>query len=69
VKIIDIKSERLRVYTFSDYEIRIDGPETLYITENGGHRVQDTVGWVYYIPKNWIGLKWMPRKGCPPVVA
>jgi hypothetical protein len=75
MKNINISSEKIRVYSFvkfdgsDDYEITINHPETLYITDDGGHRVQNEGGWVYYIPKEWTGLKWLPRKGSPAVIA
>jgi hypothetical protein len=74
MKIIDISSEQTRIYGFvkfdrsDDYEISIIDPDTLYITEDGGHRVQDMAGWVHYIPKDWTRLKWLPHAGSPAVV-
>ena len=61
MKRIDISMERTRVYGYQDRNLEIDNPLMLFITEEGGHRVQDTVGWVHYVPKGWQTLKWLPK--------
>ena len=61
MKRIDISMERTRVYGYQDRNLEIDNPLMLFITEEGGHRVQDTDGWVHYVPKKWQTLKWLPK--------
>ena len=69
MKRIDISMERTRVYGYQDRDLEIDNPLMLFITEEGGHRVQDTVGWVHYVPKGWQTLKWLPKNSDTCVVA
>jgi len=69
MKRIDISMERTRVYGYQDRNLEIDNPLMLFITEEGGHRVQDTVGWVHYVPKGWQTLKWLPKNSDTCVVA
>jgi hypothetical protein len=73
VKQIDISSEAVRVYTYIDdgkqRELSVGNPVTLFITDDGGHRVQNKDMWVYHIPKGWIELRWLPKVGSPAVVA
>jgi len=62
MKGIDISMEKIRIYGYADREaLIIEDPIKLFITEDGGHRVQDADGWVYYVHKNWETLKWFPR--------
>ena len=69
IKEIDISSEFVRVYSYpNETALHISGV-TLYITEDGGHRVLDTDGWVNYIPKGWTGLKWLPKDPFKAVIA
>ena len=70
MKEIDISMEKTRVYGYKDRsDLVIREPTRLFITENGGHRVQDYYGWVYYVHKDWETLKWLPRTYGTPVVA
>ena len=62
MKEIDISMEKTRVYGYKDgSDLVIHWPTKLFITEDGGHRVQDSDGWVYYVHKNWETLKWLPK--------
>jgi hypothetical protein len=69
MKRIDISMERTRVYGYQDRNLEIDNPLMLFITEEGGHRVQDTDGWVHYVPQGWQTLKWLPKIISQAVVA
>ena len=69
MKRIDISMERTRVYGYQDRDLEIDNPLMLWITEEGGHRVQDTGGWVHYVPKEWQTLRWLPKISSQAVVA
>ena len=55
----DISSERYRTYIFPDCEkVSIQKPLALHVSKSGGHRVYDTQGKAWYIPKGWIALVW-----------
>jgi len=69
MKEIDISMEQTRVYGYKDRDLVIQWPIKLFITEDGGHRVQDSEGWVYYVNKDWETLKWMPKDPYMAVVA
>ena len=59
IKKYDISKERYREYQYKDgYILRIDAPNHLYITQDGGHRVADHNDVTHYIPKGWRELRW-----------
>lgn len=65
LEFIDISSELWRSYLFThDSYIRIDKPLKLHVSENG-HRIFDSFGYSYYIPKGWICIKWQAKEGEP----
>jgi len=70
MKEIDISMEKTRVYGYKDRKnLIIHNPTKLFITENGGQRVQDSDGWVYYVHQDWETLKWLPKDLSLAVVA
>ena len=69
MKRIDISMEKTRVYGYQDRNLEIESPLMLFITEEGGHRVQDTDGWVHYVPSGWTTLKWLPKTNSIEIVA
>lgn len=69
-KILDISSEKCRCYVYPGGEkYRIDYPVTLYILQNGSHRVVDEDGFTHRPTPGWLGLSWMPKVGSPAFVA
>lgn len=66
-RVYDLTSEVERVYVYSEGDIQIKDPVTLYISEAGSHRVLSKDGWVSYIPPGWRLLQWLPRDKDTPV--
>lgn len=71
-KIIDIKSEAFRLYTYRDGStFRIEQPAELHVItdENGtSHRVIDKAGVTHRPERAWVGISWQPRDGEPAFV-
>lgn len=67
--IVEIDSELYRTYTYKDgSKFRINDPKTLYITENGSHRIVDGEGVTHRPERDYLGISWKPRAGSPPFV-
>src|ERR1039458_9449786 len=62
---VDISSEEWREYTFpGGNTIKVERPTHLSVGTSG-HRLLDESGFSHYIPKGWIHLKWLVKKGQP----
>jgi hypothetical protein len=62
----DITSEQWREYRWLDgTTFRVIQPLCLNVSEQGGHRIYDSLGVCHYIPPGWIHLCWVPKKGQP----
>ena len=70
MKQIDISMEQKREYGYLDRPpLTISKPLMLFVTEGGTHRVKDVDGWVHYVPRGWVTLKWLPKPNSIEVVA
>jgi hypothetical protein len=66
VKALEVVTEKLRKYVYEDgKEVLIVNPKTVFITEEGKHRVLCKDGWVTHIPSGWVVVKWLPCPGEP----
>lgn len=63
LKFNDISTEEVRIYVFPDIEVKIENPIALNVSKVGGHRIVDAAGVSHYVPKGWVHLKWIPKKG------
>lgn len=66
----DISSEDWRSYTFvypdgKPFDLVIDKPLKLHVSESGGHRLWDAQGISHYVPFGWTHLRWKARQGQP----
>tara|TARA_R110002074_G_scaffold196078_1_gene362766 strand:+ start:5619 stop:5843 length:225 start_codon:yes stop_codon:yes gene_type:complete len=66
VKALEVGTEEYRKYVYEDgKEILIVRPKTVFILEEGKHRVLAMDGWVTHIPSGWVLVKWLPCTGEP----
>lgn len=62
----DISSEEYRQYLFGDgTTVKIEGPQFLNVSKNGGHRIFDAQGISHYVPYGWRHLSWKSKEGSP----
>lgn len=62
----DISSEKSRTYRFPNDEIiLINEPQYLNVSRSGGHRIVNSHGVSFYIPKGWILLSWEAKENSP----
>lgn len=63
---VDISSEKSRTYRFPNNElVHIPFPQYLNVSRTGGHRILNSHGVSFYIPKGWIMLSWEVKDGEP----
>ncbi|NJR72280.1 MAG: hypothetical protein HC782_04445 [Gammaproteobacteria bacterium] len=67
---IDISSEQYRIYSYEDNKFcKIENPLTLYVTENGTHRIVDAQGLTHRPSPGYLLISWLPKEGAPNFVA
>lgn len=72
LKQIDLRDVEL----YREYDLKVSGgtytvqqPRTLYITDEGSHRVVDVYGMVHRIPHDEIGIiRWRPKDSSKEVI-
>jgi hypothetical protein len=66
IEFVDISSEKERTYRFPNNElIHIPAPQYLNVSRAGGHRILNSHGVSFYIPKGWIMLSWEAKDEAP----
>ena len=60
----DISGEEARVYMYpGGAAVTILSPRKLHVSASGGHRVFDAAGNSWYIPSDWIAIRWNVKPG------
>jgi hypothetical protein len=60
----DISHEAARIYVYPGGDlIEIIEPRKLHVSASGGHRIFDAAGNSWYIPGNYIAIRWNVKQG------
>jgi len=66
LEFIVINTEKYRTYVWPNgFEVTINEPTHLNISESGGHRLLDNDGKSHYIPTGWVHIYWEVFEGKP----